>query len=226
MAQAKQFAVPVQDTTPLRVVPGLDLSSAANENVPLRERPPVVNAPGLMITFNRLGIFLTATAMAAIMVWCFRLVFLFLAWVLGFTEINYHFVVLGGFSGVQLALSGFAAGVGILCIVLFVWAFYNWVKFHGPDRRRAPRPISDEIISQHYDLPPNFLWRWQYSRRIIAHHDSRGVVAGAESHDGSWIRNEGKPCEVIKPDTYDILELSARSKVWRRQAAIRKSNVR
>jgi poly-beta-1,6-N-acetyl-D-glucosamine biosynthesis protein PgaD len=194
------------------------MAAAANDDVPLRERPPVVEAPGLFINFSRSGILITGTLLAAITTWCIIRVFLFFAWMLGLRAFEHHFTALGGMTGVTKSISGFVIAVAGLFFGLCCWAMYNWIRVHGPDRRRAPRPVSDRIVADHYGLPPPRVWRWQYAKRIIAHHDDRGVVRGAESECGTWIRDKADPYPVIKPNSFDILYLSARSRVWRREA--------
>jgi hypothetical protein len=63
------FEVPRQDAYTLSVNPGLALESAANEYVPLRERPPIVVAKGFMITYSRVGILVGGITMAAFTAW-------------------------------------------------------------------------------------------------------------------------------------------------------------
>ncbi len=214
----KTFIVPKQDTHPLHLIPGQGRAAPANEEIPLRERPPIVVSPGLMISFSRAGILITGAVMAAFTVWSFIRVALFLAWLMGYRALDLHFVVLGGFGGVLNAIAGFASGVALLCGGLFTWAFYNWVRFHGPDRRREPSPITDTHIATHYGLPHPQVWRWQFARRLRAHHDDRGVVVGAESEMGTWIRGDEEAPIIIKPNTFDILYLSARSKRGRKNS--------
>ena len=216
------FRVPNQSAQPIKVLPGLALEAAANEDVPLRERPPVVEAPGLMLNFSRTGILITGALMAAFTLWSITRVFLFLAWLAGMKSLDHHFIALGGVEGVYSAIAGFASGVAILCGGLFAWAFYNWLRFRGPDRRREPKPITDRAVADRYGLPPPMVWRWQYAKWLRAHHDGRGVVVGAESSVDTWIRGDDDSHPVIKPNTFDILYLSARSRTWRRQANSRR----
>jgi biofilm PGA synthesis protein PgaD len=212
------FEVPRQDAYTLSVNPGLALEAAANDDVPLRERPPIVVAKGFMITYSRVGILIGGITMAAFTAWSFTHVFLFLAWLSGASALNHHFISLGGLSGVWHAIAGFASGVSILCGGLFVWAFYNWLRFRGPDRRSEPKHITDLIVADHYGLPATHVKNWQYAKWLRAHHDERGVVCGAESDLCTWVRGEEEPHPVIKPNTFDILYLSARSRMWRRKA--------
>jgi poly-beta-1,6-N-acetyl-D-glucosamine biosynthesis protein PgaD len=214
----KVFVVPQQDATPLTVIPGSGMAAASNEDVPLRDRPPVVEAPGLFINFSRSGILITGTLLAAITTWCMIRVFLFFAWMLGLRAFEHHFTALGGMAGVTKSISGFVIAVCFLFFGLCCWALYNWFRFHGPDRRRAPRPVNDRIVAEHYGLPAYRVWRWQYAKRIIAHHDDRGIVRGAESEYGTWIRDKEEDYPVIKPNSFDILYLSARSRTWRTEA--------
>ncbi len=218
----KVFKVPNHDASPINVLPGLALNAAANEDVPLRERPPIVEAPGLLISFNRSGILITSALLAAFTAWSITRVFLFLAWLAGANSLDYHFIALGGIEGVYQAIASFVTGVAILCGGLFAWAFYNWVRFHGPDRRREPKSITDRAVAERYGLPPPLVWRWQYAKWLRAHHDDRGVVVGAESNLGTWIRGQEEVHPVIKPNTFDILYLSARSRLWRKQASAKR----
>jgi biofilm PGA synthesis protein PgaD len=202
------------------------MPAAANDDIPLRERPPVVEAPGLLITFSRSGILITSALLAAFAIWAMVRVALFSAWLLGLRTMDHHFIALGGFAGVVQSVAGFFTGVLVLCGGLFSWAFYNWVRFHGPDRRREPRAVTDEKVADHYGLPRHHVWKWQFERRLIAHHDERGVVTGAVADVGSWVRDKDRELHVIKPNAFDILYLSMRSRQWRRQAAQKISGVR
>jgi poly-beta-1,6-N-acetyl-D-glucosamine biosynthesis protein PgaD len=210
------YVVPGKDAPQLTVVKGGNYRVAANEPLTLRDRPPIVEQPGFLITVNRSGIVISSAVLALFATWCMGRVFLFAAWVLGSRALEHHFVALGGLSGVWSSLAGFATGVGFLCAGLFAWAIYNSVRFRKHDRRRRPTPVSDQVVSDHYQLPLPLVWKWQHSRWIRAHHDERGVVSGAESTHATWIRSKDETHIIIKPSTFDILYLTISSR-WLRK---------
>jgi poly-beta-1,6-N-acetyl-D-glucosamine biosynthesis protein PgaD len=134
----------------------------------------------------------------------------------GARSLEHHFVLIGGFAGVTRSIAGFVLVVSSLMFILCCWGIYNWIRFHGPDRRRAPKAIRDRILAAHYGLPPQRVRRWQHAKRLVAYHDGRGVVRGATSPLGAWMRAKDDSHPVIKPNAFDILYLSARSRMWRR----------
>jgi biofilm PGA synthesis protein PgaD len=212
-----QFQVPVQDGHLLTAIAGEGMAAAANDALPLRDRPPIVDQKGLQTPAKRAGFFFTALLLFAFTMWCISRIATLVLWYMGLRSIELHFISLGGVEGALLALSGFIKGVATLSGALILWAFYNWIRFAGPDRRKTPPPITDEFLAEHYQLPFEALQHWQMQRRLIAHHDDRGVISGAESAEVSWIRPEEQYHFIIKPNTFDILWLSARSKMWRRK---------
>lgn len=75
-------------------------------------------------------------------------------------------------------LAGYAMFIGINAAVLIGWAVYNWVRFHGPDRRRAIRPVTSDDVARHFGVEPEVARSMATARIGILHHREDGGVAG------------------------------------------------
>ncbi|MBL8698080.1 MAG: poly-beta-1,6-N-acetyl-D-glucosamine biosynthesis protein PgaD [Alphaproteobacteria bacterium] len=77
-------------------------------------------------------------------------------------------------------LIDYATFIAMNGTILIGWALYNWVRFHGPDRRRSITPVTPEAVALHFgadiDLP-----RTMAATRVgILRHDADGRILGFE----------------------------------------------
>ncbi|MBJ9720460.1 poly-beta-1,6-N-acetyl-D-glucosamine biosynthesis protein PgaD [Acinetobacter calcoaceticus] len=59
-------------------------------------------------------------------------------------------------------------------LVLILWASYNWLRFHGDDRRSKAPNSSTELLATQFSVTPETLNELQKSQRIILHYDDHG----------------------------------------------------
>lgn len=62
---------------------------------------------------------------------------------------------------------------------LLGWAFLEWWRFHGRDRRRPSVDFTLEQLAAPFQLDPLSLAEWQKARRLVVSHDLHGRVIGA-----------------------------------------------
>lgn len=67
-------------------------------------------------------------------------------------------------------------GLGAL---LLGWAFVEWWRFHGHDRRRRSRDLDVAQLAAAFELDPARLKAWQGARRLVVSHDGSGRVTSA-----------------------------------------------
>jgi biofilm PGA synthesis protein PgaD len=63
---------------------------------------------------------------------------------------------------------------------LLIWAYYNFFRFRGVERRKERTPVTFEQISRHYQIAPDELRRWTRAPRLVIHHSVDGRVTGAD----------------------------------------------
>ena len=67
-------------------------------------------------------------------------------------------------------------GLGAL---LLGWAFVEWWRFHGHDRRCRSRDLDVAQLAAVFALDPLRLKAWQSARRLVVSHDQHGRVTTA-----------------------------------------------
>ncbi len=69
-----------------------------------------------------------------------------------------------------------------LVLMLWGWAFYNWLRFHGKrNKRREPLPpLSLEEAGQGFALPPHLLQQAKEAKIDICHFDDKGNILAIE----------------------------------------------
>lgn len=66
------------------------------------------------------------------------------------------------------------ACIGILIGCLFVWAGYNWVRFHGKDRRKAPDNVNDDALAQSFNVQAGDIAKMRQSKNMTLHYSEEG----------------------------------------------------
>ncbi len=69
-----------------------------------------------------------------------------------------------------------------LALLLWGWALYNWVRFHGKrnKRREALPPLSLEEIGAAFSLPQALLRQAREAKVNICHFDGEGCIQGID----------------------------------------------
>lgn len=66
--------------------------------------------------------------------------------------------------------------------VLFIfWASYNWLRFHGVDRRAAPKPVDAERIGETFQISTAAVQQAQGAHRLVFHYDDHGNIIDIEA---------------------------------------------
>lgn len=68
----------------------------------------------------------------------------------------------------------FSIGIFICC--LFVWASYNWMRFHGEDRRKAPENAQDEDLAKSFHVKASDIATMRESKNITLHYTDDGQL--------------------------------------------------
>jgi biofilm PGA synthesis protein PgaD len=101
-------------------------------------------------------------------------------WYLGFHLAYEEMVVKHGFDALKAMLVTYAIVVAYLGGSLLVWAYYNFFRFHGVERRVRRTPVSGADQAGYYQLDPAMLGRWVSARRLVVHHDAAGKIVSAD----------------------------------------------
>jgi len=120
---------------------------------------------------------------------CLPLVSL-LAWALGFNLLYTQMVLYGGYDGLLRVLGLYLLIIAILGGSLLLWAFYNYFRFRGVERRRASQVVNIDRQCARLGLKPAHLMQWQMSKRLVVHHGSRCNIIGVETKYKSWLNEE------------------------------------
>ncbi|TEU28758.1 poly-beta-1,6-N-acetyl-D-glucosamine biosynthesis protein PgaD [Acinetobacter seifertii] len=59
-------------------------------------------------------------------------------------------------------------------LVLILWASYNWLRFHGDDRRSKAPNSSDDLLAFKFTVSTASLSELQKAQRVILHYDEHG----------------------------------------------------
>ncbi len=66
--------------------------------------------------------------------------------------------------------------IGLSALILILWASYNWLRFHGDDRRSKAPNSSVELLASQFMVSTESLSELQKSQRIILHYDEQGYL--------------------------------------------------
>lgn len=109
----------------------------------------------------------------------------FAGWILG-VRIGYHEMVLrNGFSGVIGLAKLYGLIIALLGGALLAWAYYNYFRFRGIERRKAFPRVTLANLSERYGIDTQKLETWSRAKRLVVHHNDHGRVIWAESDNGS-----------------------------------------
>ena len=104
----------------------------------------------------------------------------FIGWLLGVRLAYDQMVVKGGYVGLMHLMGIYALIILALGATLLLWAYYNYFRFRGQERRR-PRPVVDlASLTQRYNMTAETLSRWTDAKRLIMHHNADGRLISAE----------------------------------------------
>lgn len=64
--------------------------------------------------------------------------------------------------------------IGLSALVLILWASYNWLRFHGDDRRSKGPNSSVELLASQFMVNTESLSELQNAQRVVLHYDDQG----------------------------------------------------
>ena len=104
----------------------------------------------------------------------------FIGWMLGLKIAYDEMVARSGYVDLVHQLGLYSFIIFCLGASLLIWAYYNYFRFHGTDRRkRRPQATLDEL-NKRYGIAPEELERWILARRLLVHHNAEGRILWAE----------------------------------------------
>ena len=140
----------------------------------------VIDRPSLQTTRQRIIYGSVTLVFWALWIYLWLPIVALLGWGLGFHLAYEEMVVKHGFDALKGMLSTYGVVVAYLGGSLLVWAYYNFLRFHGIERRLRRIPITSADQSRYYDIEPTVLSGWTAARRLVVHHDTAGRIISAD----------------------------------------------
>lgn len=66
--------------------------------------------------------------------------------------------------------------IGVLIVLYLGWAFYNWFRFHGKERRSFIASTADQSIAQFFDIETNDVVHMKEAKILTLHYDDGGQL--------------------------------------------------
>jgi biofilm PGA synthesis protein PgaD len=92
----------------------------------------------------------------------------------------------GGFSGLLGLLGSYVAIIAAFSAMFLGWAWINYLRFRGTDRRRAAPAVNSRDLAEFFDVPLADLIQWRACKSLTIHHDPHGNVVGAEPRQSTF----------------------------------------
>jgi biofilm PGA synthesis protein PgaD len=158
------------------------------ERPDLQSRRQRVVSTGMTVVFWGLWMYLWLPLVALV------------GWAFGIERFYDEMIRLDGLGRVLELLGWYALVVAVLAGSLILWATYNYLRFRGVDRRKAPRPVGLDRVAAFARVEPAQLLLWQQLRVMTILHDDDGFIESVEAFSGTPAR-EGLPArsELPKP---------------------------
>jgi biofilm PGA synthesis protein PgaD len=103
-----------------------------------------------------------------------------IGWLLGI-HITYREMVM------KLGYVELVDDLGLYALIIFclggsllVWAYYNYFRFRGVERRKERPRVTLEETSARYQIAPEELRRWTHAPRLVIYHGADGRVIRAD----------------------------------------------
>ncbi|OAL81334.1 poly-beta-1,6-N-acetyl-D-glucosamine biosynthesis protein PgaD [Acinetobacter sp. SFB] len=110
-----------------------------------------------------------------IFMWLFMpLITVFFWWVEGKTI--YQQMVIQAAPDSQLSLMNIIVMIAIFIGGLLLWATYNWVRFHGEDRRKAPLAIDEKQLASSFKVNSLDILNMQQAKNLTLYYDIEGKL--------------------------------------------------
>ena len=140
----------------------------------------IIDRPGLQSTRQRFLYGSVTLVFWALWIYLWLPLVALLGWILGIRIAYNEMVVRNGLSLLHDRASLYAIIVGCLGGSLLVWAYYNFIRFRGVQRRRARLPVTRAEQARHFGVEPATLAQWTDAKRLVLRHDAAGRILGAD----------------------------------------------
>ncbi|CAN5747566.1 hypothetical protein BH20PSE1_BH20PSE1_25230 [soil metagenome] len=145
----------------------------------------VIERPDLQAWRQKYGYAVLTFAFWGLYLYLWQPLLSLVLWSFGFGLAYEQMLNLGGFRGL-LDLLGFYVSIIIALSAVFLgWAWINYLRFRGADRRRAAPAVNPREIAQFFNVAPENLIQWRACKSLILHHDPHGDVVAAEPGPGA-----------------------------------------
>lgn len=140
-------------------------------------RDPIIEKPQAQDKKQRLAQGALTAAFWFLFVYLLRPVFTLVAWLVGAVLFSREMVGNDRLYELARVLGWYSLVILVIGLVLRSWAWYNYKRFAGRDKRRTvPHFISLEEIAAFNRVDPGRLACWQRARRLLIRHDPEGRV--------------------------------------------------
>lgn len=99
-------------------------------------------------------------------------------WLMGIDMMYFQMIELSGYRSLLNRMSEFSATVATLGMSLAGWAFYNFFRFRGVDRRRPGKLVSDEELCAVFNVNIKLLTASRNSSFIAVQISDAGEIEG------------------------------------------------
>lgn len=144
-------------------------------------RPLIIERPDLQSPPQRLVSAALTTAFWALWAYLWLPVFALLGWAFGATRFYDEMIVRDGDRAVLELIGWYGLFVAALAGSLVCWALYNYLRFHGRERRAAAPVVRVAQVAEYAGVDPETLLRWQRARVLHVRHDDAGGIASVEA---------------------------------------------
>ena len=76
----------------------------------------------------------------------------------------------------SISLMKLSLCIGVLIVGLLVWAGYNWIRFHGRDRRQAPDSVTEGELARSFAIEPRDIVQMRRAKSITLHYSDEGLL--------------------------------------------------
>lgn len=151
------------------------LESAVEPNQTARPRIPELIQRADLVPATKRGI-LAVIAAIGWALWIYLLLPLgaLLAWWFGYQRLDLF--VLADPQKTMATLQIYSIIILAGGLLFIFWAMYNWIRFHGKDRRSTPTSVDAERIGHSFHVPGEWVMRAQNSPRLVFHFSADGEI--------------------------------------------------
>ena len=136
----------------------------------------IIDKPGLQSARQRVLYGSMTVLFWALWIYLWLPVLAVVGWVLGLRIAYFQMVVLNGYAGLLHLLRFYLTVIAGLGGSLLIWAYYNFFRFRGTNRRSHVPKVGVDETSRHYGIDPAVVAGWIDSRRVTLYHDANGKL--------------------------------------------------